>query len=109
MNDLLTSLGISDITPVLLIAGVALLLINIVYGVIRTARGNLRAGWFTIGLALIACVCIGVGSARVAMATASFASARANGSGGGGFGKRSVASTTPAPASDTGDAGNTST
>lgn len=104
MNSLLTALGISDITPVLLIAGVALLLINIVYGIIRVARGNLRAGWFTLGLALLACVFIGVGSARSAMATAAFISARSNG-----LSNRSAPSTTPLSISDNGNAANTNT
>lgn len=56
-------------TVLLLIAGVALILLNIVYGVFRAARGSVKAGWFTILLALAACILIGVGSVQVALAS----------------------------------------
>ncbi len=56
-------------TVLLLVAGVALILINILYGVFRAARGSVKAGWFTVLLALVACILIGVGSVQVALAS----------------------------------------
>jgi len=92
MDSLYTLLGTTDITPLMLITGVGLLLVNIVYGAIRTALGNVRAGRFTVGLALVACVLIGIGSARSVLTPGSTQAARNNVSGNGSI-------TTPAPAS----------
>jgi len=67
----------------LLLGGVVLLLINIIYGLICTWRGNLKAGWFTVALGLVACVLVAVGSTQSAFA---IATAPTGGAARGGFG-----------------------
>ncbi len=89
MNPL-NALTTPNETMILLLGGVALLLINILYGFARATRGQLKAGWFTVGLVLMACTLIGVGSVQSALASSTPGTFR------GGFARP----TTTAPASD---------
>ncbi|MEP7290056.1 MAG: SH3 domain-containing protein [Chloroflexota bacterium] len=68
--NLLNTLATPNPTILLVVGGLALLLVNIVYGVIRVARGNLKVGWFTVGLVLVACTLITVGAVQTATASA---------------------------------------
>jgi len=65
-------------TNVLLLSGLTLLLLNILYGLFRTSRGDVNAGRLTVIAVLLACSLVIVGSVQIASAnsTAS-ASARA--------------------------------
>lgn len=64
----LTALSTTNQSTVLLLGGVALLVVNLLYGLIRTLRGNVKGGWFTVALALLACTLIGVGSVSKTLA-----------------------------------------
>jgi hypothetical protein len=75
MNPL-NALTAPNETTILLLGGVALLLVNIIYGFVRTARGHLKAGWFTVGLVLISCMFIGIGSVQSALASAALGASR---------------------------------
>jgi hypothetical protein len=61
--------GLSLEATILLGGGLVILLVNIIYGLIRTMRGQVRAGWFTVGLALLACIMITFGSINIASAS----------------------------------------
>jgi hypothetical protein len=56
----------------LTLGGVVLLLFNILYGIVRTARGHVRAGWFTAALAFVACALIGTGLVGQTVAASPF-------------------------------------
>src|SRR5689334_9393340 len=66
--DFLNTLATINQTTWLLIGGIALLVVNIIYGWVRSSRGNVKAGWFTVVLALAACALIGVGAVQAASA-----------------------------------------
>src|SRR5579863_5418871 len=106
--DVNNLLAMPNIVLVLLFAGVGLLLINISYGLFRAARGHLQAGWFTVGLALLACLFITVGTVQSASptnaASQSAQSARSNAFGGGA--RSSLATATPVPMNNVGGANN---
>jgi hypothetical protein len=97
MNPL-NALTTPNETTILLLGGVALLLINIFYGFVRTARGHLKAGWFTVGLVLVACALIGVGSVQSALASSALGASR------GGFNGTRPAATAPARGASTDNA-----
>src|SRR5258708_39229185 len=83
--DFLTALTSFNQATWLLIAGIVLLFVNIIYGWVRSARGSVKAGWFTVGLALVACVMIGFGTVQAASASATAARAGQFPGRGGGF------------------------
>src|SRR5579859_1966558 len=89
----------ANVVPVLLIGGVALLVFNVIYGFVRARREKVQAGWFTVAVALAACIFIGMGAyqAAAAVTAANSPVARFAGPGAGarpGFGG---AATTQAP------------
>ena len=83
--DFLTALTSFNQATWLLIAGIVLLFVNIIYGWVRSARGSVKAGWFTVCLALVACIMIGVGTVQAASASATAARAGQFAGRGGGF------------------------
>src|SRR5260221_2146124 len=83
--DFLTALTGFNQASWLLIGGFVLLFVNIIYGWVRSARGSVKAGWFTVCLALVACIMIGVGTVQAASASATAARAGQFAGRGGGF------------------------
>jgi len=65
-------------TMTLLFGGMFLLMLNIFYGLLRVVRGHVKAGWFTVVIAVVACVLIGVGSIQLAVINASASGTTAN-------------------------------
>ena len=82
--DLSNSLAALNQPMTLLVIGLALLIINIVYGLVRAFRGNLKAGWFTVLMALLACVFFTLGTVQSANAAANTPAGRFPGAGGAG-------------------------
>jgi hypothetical protein len=60
--------GILNPTTLLLLGGLALLLLNIGYGIFRTSRNDVNAGRVTVVVVLLACSLIIIGSVQVASA-----------------------------------------
>jgi hypothetical protein len=58
-------------TTLILLGGITVLFLNILYGLVRTARGHMKAGWFTVAIALVSCAMILVGTVQVTVANAS--------------------------------------
>src|SRR5258708_1662577 len=86
--NVLTLLATANSTVLLLLGGVALLLVTIIYGLIRTWRGHLNAGRLTVALALVACALVAVGTVQAAsanMALSAVVSASRGGPNGGRF------------------------
>ena len=82
--NLSTILATLNGTTILLLAGVALLLINIIYGAIQDSRGHVRAGWFTVLISLGACLMITIGAVQAASVISGPAFAAGAGFGAGG-------------------------
>src|SRR5258708_14965197 len=76
--NVLTLLATANSTVLLLLGGVALLLVTIIYSLIRTWRGHLNAGRFTVALALVACALVAVGSVQAASANMALGAAAAS-------------------------------
>jgi uncharacterized protein YgiM (DUF1202 family) len=55
-------------TLIILLGGVVMLVINILYSAVRAARGNVKAGWFSVLVTLLACGVIVFGTVQGAMA-----------------------------------------